>query len=68
MKQEELEQTEEELPLHLLQQQMQNVDRVFQQMANRAFTLRHDLEELVSCHIVATLNSLIKHNFHKVML
>ena len=47
-KEEELEQIEEELPLYLLQKDLQTADTVFKDMANRAFTLRHELQELVS--------------------
>ena len=54
IKQDELEQIEEELPLHLLQQNLQNADQVFRQMANRAFNLRHELEELVRISIFCT--------------
>ena len=47
-KQQDLEQVEEVLPLHLLQQNLQNADMVFREMANKAFTLRRELEDLVS--------------------
>ena len=47
-KEEELEQVEEELPLHLLQNNLQAIDQTFQDMAKRAFTLRQELQELVS--------------------
>lgn len=52
MKQDELEQIEEELPLHLLQRDLKNADQMFKQMANRAFTLRQELEQLLSFSIL----------------
>ena len=62
IKQDELEQIEEELPLHLLQQNfqqnLQNADQVFCQMANRAFNLRHELEELVRISIFVHVYSM----------
>lgn len=56
-KQKELEQVEEELPLEVLQQSLRNDKHIFQGMANRAFTLRQQLQEMVImqlnliCHI-----------------
>ena len=47
-KEEELEQIEEELPLHLLQNDLKSVDKTFKDMAKRAFTIRQELHELVS--------------------
>ena len=44
----ELEQIEEELPLHLLQRNHQDADPVFTELAKRAFELRRQLQELVS--------------------
>ena len=44
----ELEQIEEELPLHLLQRNHQNADHVFTELTKRAFELRREIQELVS--------------------
>lgn len=49
-KQEELEQVEDELPLHILKNDSPKIDAVFQAMANRAYTLRQEINELVSRH------------------
>ena len=47
-KEAELDQIEEELPLHLLQKEHQQVDGVFQELAYRAFELRRQIQGLVS--------------------
>ena len=47
-KQQELEQVEDELPLYILQNNLHQVDRAFSEMANRAYTLRREIKDLVS--------------------
>ncbi len=49
-KQEELEQVEDELPLYILQKNLPKADKEFEAMANRAYTLRQEINELVSRH------------------
>ena len=47
-KQAELDQIEEELPIYLLQKDLQSADGVFNDMARRAFALRQELQEMVN--------------------
>ena len=60
-KKEELEQVEDDLPLHILQQNLPQADKVFREMANRAYTLRQEIEELVSINLCITNKQ--EHNF-----
>ena len=52
----EMDRIEEELPLYLLQRELQAADGVFKDMANRTFTLKREIQELVICFFIASLN------------
>ena len=59
----ELEEAEDELPLYVLQQDLQSANSAFQDTAKRAFTLRQELQNLVRTYMFMYFEIFEKYRF-----